>query len=81
MKPPSDDPNKNWKRDDIQFPRLIAELEAVGAFTPRVMKSLRESMDLENEDIGDIVSRAQVVWEWMIDQLQVTRARNKKRSK
>jgi len=26
----SKDPNKNWANDDIQFPRLIAEMEAAG---------------------------------------------------
>jgi hypothetical protein len=52
-----------WSRDDIQFPRLLVELEAVGAFTPRVMKGLRESMDLNNLEIGTIVDRAQVEWE------------------
>ena len=52
-----------WKNNAIQFPRLIAELEAVGAFTPEVMRDLRESMDLEDENISEIVDRAQVEWE------------------
>lgn len=52
-----------WERDAIQFPRLIAELEAVGAFTDEVLSALAAEMDLEIEDIGELVERAQAAWE------------------
>jgi hypothetical protein len=43
--------NKIWKDNSIQFPRLIAEMKAAGAFNvviygTHVMKLLAESMDL-----------------------------------
>jgi len=47
-----------WEDDELQFARLLQELDGAGAFTPRVMKYLRESMDLENSDIMEIVDRA-----------------------
>lgn len=52
-----------WNRNDIQFPRLIAELEAAGAFTRSVMTDLRESMDLTDSDISELIDRAQYEWE------------------
>ena len=55
--------DKNWKNDSIQFPRLIAELEALGAFTPSVMEILREEMDLTNLEICCLIDRAQSKWE------------------
>ena len=47
-----------WNDNSIQFPRLIAELEAAGAFTPSVVSNLRDSMDLTKQDIFEIVERA-----------------------
>jgi hypothetical protein len=60
---PSKNPEKNWNNDSIQFPRLIAELEACGAFTPKVVKGLSASMDLDSEDIYTLVTRAQDIWD------------------
>lgn len=53
----------NWKNNSIQFPRLIAELEANGAFTGEVIDSLCESMDLTPSDVIELVDRAQTEWE------------------
>lgn len=52
-----------WKNDEIQFARLIAELEAAGAFTQEVMEFLEESTDLTYEQISELVDRAQASWE------------------
>ncbi len=52
-----------WKQNNIQFPRLLAELEAVGAFTPEVVKGLCDSMDITEEELGDLIDRAQEEWE------------------
>ena len=52
-----------WSDNSIQFPRLIAEIEAAGGFTPHLMKDLSESMDLSIDDICDIIDRAQTSWE------------------
>jgi len=61
----SKDPNKNFDNNDIQFPRLISELQAAGAFTPGVVKALEDSMDLGEAKIFEIVERSDKVWEWI----------------
>lgn len=50
--------NPIWEDNSIQFPRLIAEMEMAGAFTDDVIAQLRESMDLETDEIMELVSRA-----------------------
>jgi hypothetical protein len=52
-----------WADNSIQFPRLIAELEAAGAFTPEVLTELRELMDLDAHDVMELVDRAQAQWD------------------
>lgn len=52
-----------WQDNSIQFPRLIAELVACGAFTPEVMRDLTESMDLDAVEIYELIDRAQGQWE------------------
>lgn len=50
---------REWDSDFIQFPRLIAELEAAGVFSDQaVIEDLCTSMDLTSEDIMEIVGRA-----------------------
>lgn len=61
-----------WNDNSIQFPRLIAELEAVGAFTPQVTESLCESMDLTVDEISELVDRAQAKWDEIKGNLFVT---------
>jgi hypothetical protein len=58
----SPDPNKNWKNNAIQFPRLIAELEATGGFRGR-LEDLARAMDLDVSDVADLVARAQRAWD------------------
>jgi hypothetical protein len=53
-----------WKKNDIQFIRLIAELEMAGVFNDaQVMNDLRESMDLTDKQICEIVERASNKWD------------------
>jgi len=52
-----------WKDDQIQFPRLIEELQGAGAFSSKVIDELCESMDLTMEDIAEITKRARFRWE------------------
>ena len=53
-----------WKNNNLQFARLIAELEMAGAFTKKsLMADLRESMDLTDSEICEIVERASNVWD------------------
>lgn len=51
-----------WEVDRVQFARLIAELEAAGAFTPEIMERLAHGMDLDEGCVGLIVDRAQKAW-------------------
>lgn len=55
--------NDLWKNDSVQFPRLLAELVAVGAPTEEQMQELCESMDLEPEQVNELLDRAQARWE------------------
>ena len=56
----------NWQKNQIQYPRLIAELEACGAFENRqIINDLCDSMDLTKEDILEIVERASNYWDEM----------------
>ena len=53
-----------WEDDKIQFPRLIAEIEAAGGFSGKLLVALLESMDLQDEqDLFDLVERAQNRWD------------------
>lgn len=47
-----------WKKDNIQFPRLLAELRAYG-LTKNQYKFLCGSMDLEKENIDNLLERAE----------------------
>ena len=50
----------NTQHCNVQFPRLIAELNACGIFTDKdIMAFLRESMDLNDEEIMVIVDKAE----------------------
>lgn len=55
-------PDQRWADDSIQFPRLLAELNAVGLDAEQ-MKMLAESMDLEWGQIDEIFDRALTAWE------------------
>ena len=61
--------NTNWSKDGIQFPRLIAEIQATGAFDlrqsdgRRVIDTVADSMDLVPGDVLEIVERAIVKWD------------------
>lgn len=57
---------QSWDDNSKQFPRLIAEAEAAGAFTPEVLDAMAESMDLTPEDICEIIDRAQETWELIV---------------
>ena len=52
-----------WKNNKIQFARLIAELEAAGAFTGEICAELCQEMDLTMDDLDELVDRAQLEWD------------------
>ena len=56
-------PDENWNNNAIQFPRLLAELQAAGAFTNAVINSLTDSMDLDPSQVFEIIDRAQFTWD------------------
>jgi hypothetical protein len=51
-----------WKDNSVQFPRLIAEAAASGAFTESVLQEMSDSMDLPKHEIGQLIDRAQAEW-------------------
>lgn len=55
--------NKKWANNELQFARLIAEIEAAGGFTATLMDDLCKSMDLSNIEISELVGRAQKHWD------------------
>ena len=58
--------NPLWEDNSIQFPRLIAELLASDTFTFNI-EDLKESMDLEEEDILELFDRAQGEWDGYLE--------------
>ena len=54
-------PNKNWLDNHIQFPRLLAEINACG-LTHQQYLGLCESMDLTVLELDEILDRAEAEW-------------------
>lgn len=52
-----------WDNNEVQFARLIEELQAAGVFTPAVLDTLKGNMDLDLVDLHEIISRAQNVFD------------------
>lgn len=50
--------NAYWKYDEVQFPRLICELKAAGAFKPKIRENLCTAMDLLPEELDTLIDRA-----------------------
>ena len=55
-----------WTNDTVQFARLIAEMEAAGAFTDDLLADLATSMDLRPSDVLDLKDRAVRLWEELL---------------
>lgn len=54
-------PDERWQRDDIQFPRLLAEISATQDHLD--LQSLAESMDLSVDEVNELFDRAGAAWE------------------
>lgn len=54
--------NPRWLDNDVQFPRLLAEINAVG-LSPTQYQQLSESMNLSPRDIDELLARAEAEWE------------------
>lgn len=50
-----------WDRDDIQFPRLLAEINATQDTLN--LQALADSMDLSVDDVNSLFDRAGNAWE------------------
>jgi hypothetical protein len=72
----SDDPQVNWDNDAIQFPRLIAEMEAAGFFAlptedehtvasevNPIVEAVCDSMDITYAQLVELIDRAQESWD------------------
>jgi hypothetical protein len=57
---PASQTNPKWESNMIQFPRLIAEINATQELD---IDALCESMDLEPSDIEELFDRADREWE------------------
>jgi predicted transcriptional regulator YheO len=65
----------NWRNNAIQFPRLIAELEATGVFAlPGALDKVAEEMDLDVQQVCGLISRAQDEWDRIKAATRKTRA-------
>ena len=51
-----------WQRNDIQYPRLIAEILASGALDDKLRTAICDSMDLQPNNLQDLLTRAQHDW-------------------
>jgi hypothetical protein len=55
-------PNTTWDNDAVQFPRLLAELRAVG-LTNDQYRDLTTAMDLTFDEIDELLERAETAWQ------------------
>lgn len=51
-----------WQRNDIQYPRLIAEIVAADALNKNVRRLICDSMDLQPEELAELCNRAEADW-------------------
>ena len=62
--------NNAWNHNELQFCRLLSEIAAVG-LTNEQMKGLCESMDLQEQDIYELLDRAQNSFEQFKEEYQL----------
>ena len=55
--------NENWNNNELQFPRVIEEARAAGAFTHDVFSAMTTSMDISREDLHELLDRATSLWD------------------
>ncbi len=53
---------EQWEDSRIQFPRLLAEINAVGLTVDQI-QGIAESMDLHTDEVNNIFERANARWE------------------
>lgn len=60
--------DENWNNNRVQFPRLLAEINAVG-LTVVQEAGICESMDLDAEHVRELFQRAEDVFEELKDNI------------
>lgn len=66
-----------WDNDEIQFTRLVAEINAIG-LSQEDKQALCDSMDLEPAELEELFVRAEKNWETF--KLAATKERNRSRN-
>lgn len=54
-------PENKWEMNTIQFPRLLAEIRAIG-LTKLQYADLEESMDCSRNSLDELFERAEAEW-------------------
>ena len=55
--------NKIWEDNNIQFPRLLAEIASTVEITEPQFAELCASMDLSRDEVNELFERAEVEWQ------------------
>lgn len=63
----ANDSEGKWWDNTLQFPRLIAEAEAAGAFTVEIQEAMAVSMDLTVDRVCALIDRGQREWDNIIN--------------
>lgn len=53
----------HWSNNELQFARLISELEELDVFSGPTLSDLCKSMDLNPDDVMELIDRAQNHWD------------------
>lgn len=68
----SKDPQKNWENNNIQFPRILAELSALDILDKTIhadqgfltiRQALACEMDVTENELNEVLDRAEAVWQ------------------
>jgi hypothetical protein len=59
--------NELWQDNEIQFSRLIAEANAAGLFEGGNYQLMLDSMNLTDNEVKEIITRASSKWEGILD--------------
>jgi hypothetical protein len=59
---------EKWKNNKIQFPRLLAEIRAIG-LTVDQLHQLVMNMDLSVDEIYELLERAETEWQKIKEKL------------
>lgn len=55
-----------WSTNQIQFPRLIAELDSAGLLDKDTRKRVADKMEVSVGDVADLIDRAGQQWDRIV---------------